>query len=145
MWNIIFRFFLLEYCGELFDGGHLERSLAVGVRGAHLRASCAEFLAGEVFLDHFMYFEDVEVIIKAVEAVELEHGADERIVEYELFFLLGERCRFLEQHGEQEFELLFGASVFRASLVRGVVLPVAKCCMPVRKRQARLHFPAGML
>ena len=87
MWNIIFRFFLLEYGGEFFDGWHLERSRAVGVRGAHLRASRAEFFAGGVFLDHFVDFENVEVIIEAVEAVELEHGADVRIVEDELFVL----------------------------------------------------------
>ena len=96
-----FRFFLLEYGGELFDGGHLERSFAVGVRGAHLRAAGAEFLAGGVVLDHFADFEGVEGVFQAVKAVELEHGADVRIVENELFFLLGESSRFLEQHGEQ--------------------------------------------
>lgn len=88
MWNIIFRFFLLEYGGELFDGGHLERSLAVGVRGAHLRAAGAEFLAGGVVLDHFADFEGVEGVFQAVEAV------PEDIAET-ILFLASEQARML--------------------------------------------------
>lgn len=143
VWNIIFRFFILEYDGELFDGWHLECSLAVGVRGAHLRASRAEFLASGVFLDHFADFEGVEWVFQAVEAVELEHGSDERIVEYELFFLLGERCRFLEQHGKQELQLAVGFGLFGGLLRALEVLPVPECGVPVGKREPGFHLPAG--